>query len=131
MTVKTIAEYQKERDDKGDAACDQCGWNCKRVWRFSNDECDPKLGATADKLIAMLPGTAATKLGYGHGQLSFEPVSNDANFHVRFSVGRVRGAPFDLQDVWLLGDLSHEAAADLVKTLADWRKRWPRGRSER
>lgn len=103
--------------------CSKCGWYEHGPYR--QGECDPQRGKRADALIARLPGIPATKLGYGFGQLAFEPAPGDALFSVQFSVGAGRRPDFDLRDVWLCDDVSTDAAADLVTVLAAWRKRWP------
>lgn len=111
------------------SVCGKCGWYEHGPHR--QHECDPRRGAIADKLVAMIPSVPATKLGYGFGRLVFEL---DDRTHIRFDVGsdgrRYRGRPFKLEDVSALDGLSHEAAVDLVQTLAAWRTRWPTGGAE-
>lgn len=97
--------------------CPKCGWYGHGPHCIN--PCDPKSGDVASKLAAAVPEVPSTKLGYGYGNLVFE---TDPNFHVRFQVDR-RDRSFKLRDVWLLDDLSHDDAADLVKTLAAWRAR--------
>jgi hypothetical protein len=100
--------------------CSKCGWYAHGPYRTA--ECDPIGGAAADKLIAAVPEVPSTKFGYGYPNFVFE---QDDNFHVRLQVSRPTraGYVFALEDVWLLDDLSHEDAVDLVKTLAAWRTR--------
>ncbi len=58
---------------KGDLdICPACGWSCKRVWKFSNNECNPAAGKTADEFIAIvtkLPNVTAKKGGAGYGSI--------------------------------------------------------------
>jgi hypothetical protein len=97
--------------------CVKCGWYGHGPYCIN--PCDPKSGDAASKLAAALPEVSSTKLGYGYRNLAFEM---DPNFHVQLEVDR-RDQSFNLQDVWLLNNLSHDDAADLVKTLAAWRAR--------
>lgn len=111
------------------AVCAKCGWYEHGPLRAH--ECDPRRGAVADKLIAMVPSVPSTKLGYGFGRLAFQL---DDRYTVKLNVGsdgrRYRGRPFTIDGIYALGGLSHEAAADLIRTLDAWRKRWPKGGSE-
>jgi hypothetical protein len=47
--------------------CPKCGWYDGYT---HHNECDPKLGASADQLAAIVP-IQSTKLGYGFGKLTF------------------------------------------------------------
>ena len=105
-----------ERDPKLDV-CAKCGWYGHGP--FCINPCDPKSGRAASKLAAAVPEVPSTKLGYGYRNLVFEM---DPNFHVHFEVDR-RDRSFHLQETWLLDNLAHDDAADLVKTLAAWRAR--------
>lgn len=98
--------------------CQVCGWY---VHGRSDgpDACIPKAGKHADELITAIPEVPSTKLGYGRGNFVFEP---DPNFHIRFRIAPLESV-FHLEDVWLLDELTHEDAADLVKTLIAWRER--------
>jgi len=127
----TITERNAARTSAGrDPACDKCGWWCKRVWEYSNNECDPKLGRIADALAGMLSDVPATKLGYGHGKIVFEPVAGDDALNIRFNVHR--DGTFRLEDVFHLGSMKVDAAADLVRVIAAWRERHaPTQRSKR
>jgi hypothetical protein len=102
--------------------CAKCGWHAHGP--YSSNECDPAGAMSVDKLIAAVPEVPSTKFGYGYRNFVFE---TDSNFHVRLRVNRYQsegvGHVFGLEDVWLLDDLSHDDAVDLVRTLAAWRAR--------
>jgi hypothetical protein len=105
------------------AVCDQCGWYEHGPLR--PDECDPVAGEIVDKLTQEVCEVQSSKLGHGLRNFVF---TCDPAFVIRFAVddrARTRSTrPFSLREVWLLDSLSREAAADLVRVLVAWRKRW-------
>jgi hypothetical protein len=104
---------KKDRD-----VCPKCGWYAHGKYA-SPTECDPAAGDAASTLQAAVPEVPSTKLGYGRGVIAFEV---DDKLHVSLNVNRHDRA-FHLDDVWLLADLSHDDAVDLVRTITAWRGR--------
>jgi hypothetical protein len=98
--------------------CPKCGWYAHGKYA-SPTECDPAAGDAASTLQAAVSEVPSTKLGYGRGVIAFEV---DDKLHVRLNVNRHDRA-FHLDDVWLLADLSHDDAVDLVRTITAWRGR--------
>jgi hypothetical protein len=98
--------------------CPKCGWaQISRDFNKHVRDCpNVAAGTVAIELAAHLPELHSTKFGYGDGYLTFEP---DDNMHVRLKCSNAE--TFKLEDVWLLGSLSIDEAADLVRALADWR----------
>lgn len=72
--------------------CTACGWWCKKVWRFSNNQCDPKRGEIARNLaemVAKLPNVTATIQGYGYGSMGITVGKEDGkHFTIVFTVDR-------------------------------------------
>jgi hypothetical protein len=56
--------------------CTKCGWYDGYTHAR---ECDPKGGKLADEFAARFPGIKSTKLGYGHGRLTFQFGKADKN----------------------------------------------------
>lgn len=74
--------------------CTACGWWCKKVWRFSNNQCDPKLGEIARSLadmVAKLPNVTTTIQGYGYGNMAItvgKDRENGNHFMLVLDVGK-------------------------------------------
>ncbi len=102
-------------------ACPECGWNEHSP--YGGMKCDPKASAVVTALDNDVDGTA-NRLGWGGHNFVFEM---DDGMHVQFEVSREgRGVhPFQLRDLYLLGDLDRAAVADLVRVLTEWRSRHP------
>lgn len=91
--------------------CPKCGW----YGGYLHEElCSPKLGAVADKLSKRFPGVKSTKLGYGHGMLTFE-FSED--LHLRFRVNE--DGTFGVEDLFWIGQQSAKTATALVQALLE------------
>jgi hypothetical protein len=109
-----------EQDDyNGLKVCKRCGWT--EDWYLEHEtKCVGDLeldGKAATKLANSIPNVESTKLGYGTGKLTF-------NFDGEFSVTlRCGEKSFAFDHVFLLGDMTEDAARDLVQTLAAWRAR--------
>lgn len=100
--------------------CPTCGWPMTHVGdeHRRNGGCPHQLaGHAATSLAARLPEVRSTKFGYGTGNLAFQI---DRRLTIRFDC---TGGAFDLRDVWLLGELDENQAVDLVRTIAEWRRR--------
>jgi hypothetical protein len=103
--------------------CPACGWH---ALIDHAERCEPLAGKRASDLMAALPEVPSTKLGYGAGNVTFEPeeLPDSQSFHVRFEVSDRENEPrpFSVREVWLLDDLSQEEAASLVRAVVEWRK---------
>lgn len=101
--------------------CDKCGWYGD-LYGGHVELCSPLASARATQLERELDQIPSTRFGYGNRMLTFE---TDPNMHIRFSVSDQQHdrSPIELRDLWLLGDLSISEAADLTRTLAEWRAR--------
>lgn len=98
--------------------CPTCGWH-----ELMGHRCHPQRAEHARQLEDAVPEVPSTRLGYGGEMLVFDP---DDAFTVQFSIRERGDAPFKMEDLYILHALPLEAAADLVRTLAEWRKRWPK-----
>ena len=83
-------------------------------------------GESAKMLADRFPELSSTKFGYGTSQLTFE---QDEHLHVRFHCRN--DETFQLEEVWLLDDLTVDEAADLVKVITDWRSHCIHERDQR
>lgn len=105
--------------------CPGCGWHAHTGPRSA--DCAPALGRAATRLQEAAPDVSSTKLGYGHGRVTFE-IDDDLSvgFDVRHpwnATGDARDestVTFPWQRLHSLGGLSHDDALDLVRTLRDW-----------
>lgn len=96
--------------DKRLKVCKECGWH--KIKHIRHD-CEPEAGAAADHLAAALPSVKSTKLGYGHGRLTF-------NFDKKHSVTLVvyeEEEMFVVEDLHWRDDLDEAAAVRLVLAL--------------
>jgi hypothetical protein len=108
--------------------CEKCGWPMAGPYETATHRSScphVKAGANAKALADRFPELSSTKFGYGTGQLTFEL---DENLHVTF---RCDKKTFQLQDLYLLGNLTADEAAGLVEAIADWRSNCIRARSPR
>jgi hypothetical protein len=105
--------------------CNKCGWV---KLRNHAERCDPARGRVATKLIESLPEVSAGKLGYGDHSSIFD-LSKDLSIAFNVGVKDVR-----LKEVILIGKLSVDEAADLVRAIKGWQnatiKRRKRRKSE-
>lgn len=113
MTLKTSDTFH------GLAICKTCGWPIAGQLEYTvHVRCRLKAaGESAVALAALVPELPSTKYGYGARGLV---VTIDDQLHVRFECAD--NGTFDLRDVWLLGNLTKDAAAALVKAIAAWRQ---------
>ncbi len=98
--------------------CPDCGWH-KLQYEHT---CRKNASRVATELARRVPDVRSTQLGYGGGMLTFEM---DEHMSVRFNVDDRKGVrkPLRCEDVFLIGELSTDEATDLVRALADWRRR--------
>lgn len=113
MTLKTSDTFN------GLAVCKTCGWPIAGWLEFTGHvKCRLKAaGDSAVALAALVPELPSTKYGYGTRGLV---IAVDDQLHVRFECAN--DGTFDLRDVWLLDNLTKDAAAALVKAIAAWRQ---------
>lgn len=102
--------------------CPICGWSCKRVWRFSNNECDAEAGRHADDFIAKLnavPNVKATKGGAGYGSLHVEITdSRDIEHDVTIFYNVRSNGSTDVMRVFWGTRTSIDASVDVVEAIA-------------
>jgi len=110
---------KKPAREKPLEVCPKCGWYAHGPYASPTD-CDAAAGDAASTLQAAVPEVPSTKLGYGQGVVAFEI---DDELHVRLRTCSRVYSDFHLDAVWLLADLSHDDAVDLVRTIAAWRGR--------
>lgn len=102
--------------------CKHCGWQMAGFHEERTHEATctrAAAGKQAVALAARFPEIEATQHGYGTGVLVFEI---DKDYNIKLGC---HADGFYIEDVWLLGELSPDAAADFVQTLAAWRARHP------
>ena len=100
--------------------CDKCGWPMAGSYEEQRHKsaCPyVALGASATALAERVDELPSTKFGYGTGQLSFEL---DKELHVQLQCNK--DGTFKLHEVWLLDELTADEAADLVRSIAAWRR---------
>lgn len=103
------------KNDKAKAAelgleiCDRCGWYESQL----SHRCSPDEGRIADAISREASEIPSTKLGYGHGMLTFE-ISEQ--IHVRFQIFM---RTITLREVYCLEDLSIEQAARIVRAIRE------------
>jgi len=112
--------------------CKRCGWSIisvdetnhderclnKGVWAKSAAPSLAKIGESATLLAQSIPNVDSTKLGYGTGKLTFN-YDDKASITFRCEANN----RFTVDHIWLLNDLSADAARDLVQTIKAWRDR--------
>lgn len=95
--------------------CPRCGWYVSPF--IHAQQCDPKAGAKAnalsERIQEALPFVKTTKLGYGHGVLTFE-IDKDTN--VRFKI-RASGRLVQFDDLFCLSDLDPDDVLAMVEAL--------------
>lgn len=114
MALKTDTTYN------GLPVCGRCGWPMAGLDEIEKHagECPHAVaGASAVRLAERLDDLPSTKFGYGTRQLAFE-IDRELSVRLKCNPGRT----FYLEDVWLLDDLTQDEAADLVRSIAAWRR---------
>ena len=105
----------------GLTVCESCGWPIAGLSETERHQtgCPHKAaGASAARLADKLADLRSTKFGYGTDMLTFEL---DRDLSVRLECRK--DGTFQLRDLHLLGGLTADEATDLVRQIADWRKR--------
>lgn len=110
MTLATKADHDLP-------ICPKCGWAMAGPHEIETHRTCKLVaaGKSATTLAARFPKLASTKFGYGGESLTFE-VDDDLHLTLQCS-----NKTFQLQDLWLLGNLTADEAAGLVKAIATWR----------
>ena len=114
MTLDRRATYN------GLPVCKKCGWPTAGIYETKQHQDTCSLvaeGNVARALADRVPDVLSTQCGYGSGKLTF---TMDKELHVRFNC---RTKTLKLEEVWCLSDLTLEEAAELVKVIADWRRK--------
>lgn len=89
--------------------CEKCGWYDHGPYR--KNECDPELGAIADKLSKAVP-VPSTKLGYGFGNLTFEFSKNQT-----LTVGVNEDGTFRIDKLFVLEDPNEAGMVAIINAL--------------
>jgi hypothetical protein len=97
--------------------CLKCGWHRLQLDTNHARECDPGRGSDANNLAIKLGqmgvDVPSTKLGYGYGNITFEPCKGVS---VTFQCDG--NGKFRLEHVFWIKDIDFDIAAKLVQSLA-------------
>jgi phage tail sheath gpL-like len=107
-----------------DPPCTVCGWHCRRVWNFSNNDCDVTRGNAADRLAAAvtaLPDVAVQRTGYGYGRIGITVGDKgETGKHITFVIDIARDGDVCIGDVYGMRWDTTDALAKLIAAVSSW-----------